>query len=111
MDDNPFAEERWQVDLAQVLEEHELDQLSGVNSNMLAELLALVAGGVVKLVNVRDRGMPEALSAVERAELAALRKVVSLQSVTIAVEQRKVEDLTTLLADARRQLDRGEQQG
>jgi len=105
MDDNPFAEERWQADLAHTISEHELDQLAGVDADELAEFMALVAGSMVRLIVRRDRGMPEALHAEERAELAALRKANKLQATVIAQRERDISDLNIRLADLQRLRD------
>jgi DNA-binding LytR/AlgR family response regulator len=111
--DDPFAEERWRAGLAAVIEEHELDQLSGVDAADLADFMADLAGMMVVLVKTRDRGMPDALGAVERAELAALRKTLKLMEVVmaktedaLALRERDVVDLEILLKDARAQRDR-----
>lgn len=109
MDDpveEPFAEDHWQADLAFVIKEHDLDQFAGIDSDVLAEHLATVAGSLVRLIKTRDRGMPEALNAVERAELAALRKTNRLMEVTSALAERTVADLEVLLKDARAERDR-----
>lgn len=103
MDDHPFDEMQWRGDLATLLERHELDQLSGVDADMLADLLADMAARVTDMVKLRDRGMPEAFSAVERAELAALRKENKLL-------EEIVRDLETRLALAEKQRDLAREQ-
>jgi hypothetical protein len=83
MSEKLFGAETWRGELADLLQEHELDQLSGVDANMLSDALSEMAEALVALIQDRDRGMPAALSAVERAELAALRRSVKLQETII----------------------------
>lgn len=107
-----FSAETWRGELADLIQEHDLENLSGVDANMLSDLLSDIAEAVVDLIKNRDRGMPKALHAVERAELAALRRSVRLSEEVNAnllarldTEQAKVEDLEVMLKDAKKQRD------
>ena len=91
-----FGAETWRGELADLIQEHELDQLSGVDANMLSDLLSDIAEGVVDLIKNRDRGMSAALSAVERAELAALRRSVKLQEEIIKNLQNQRDERLAL---------------
>lgn len=102
----PLAEDRWVAELALLVEEHQIDQLHGVDAFDLAEFMTVAAEAMVNLVKERDRGKPVPLDSVERSELAALRKVTTLQQVTIELEQQKVEDLSIRLKDLQQQCDR-----
>jgi hypothetical protein len=98
-----FGADDWRGELADLLQAHELDQLSGVDANLLADALSEMAEALVRLVKDRDRGMPAALSAVERAELAALRR-------SFRVQEEIVRDLETRLALAEKQRDLAREQ-
>ena len=106
-----FDKDAWRGELADLIQAHELDQLSGVDANMLSDLLSDVAELWVAMVKDRDRGMPSALGAAERAELAALRRAASLQEeivnnlhTRLAREQHKVVDLEIRLEQKDRAL-------
>lgn len=102
-DDKLFGAETWRGELADLIQEHELDQLAGLDANMLSDALSEMAEALVALVRDRDRGMPAALNAVERAELAALRRSMKLQ-------EEIVRDLETRLALAEKQRDLAREQ-
>lgn len=107
-DDDPFAEDRWELDLADTLTEHGVDSYAGVGADVLAQHLALVTGSLVRLLKIRDReSAPKPpLGLEERVELETLRLRVKELEADLKIRRQNVDDLVIQLEDAKKQRDR-----